>query len=183
MPRLAVSARPAYCQARTESPMPQTNAPQVPPSVFKDVMANVCTPVSIVTALAGERPHGTTVSTLAALSLDPPMILVALDRQSELLAIIRLSQKFGVNVLGRGHRDLALRFAAKGHRKFDGVPWVTDMSVPRITGAPGWLACSLDRLVPGGDHVIVLGTVMTAETASEPPLTYHARSFGTHQPH
>jgi flavin reductase (DIM6/NTAB) family NADH-FMN oxidoreductase RutF len=162
--------------------MPQTNAPPVLPSVFKEVMANVCTPVSIVTAMAGERPHGTTVSALAALSLDPPMILVALDRQSDLLAIIRLSRRFGVNVLGRGHRDLALRFAAKGPRKFDGVPWTADTGVPRITGAPGWLACSLDRLVPGGDHVIALATVMTAETAGEPPLTYHARSFGTHQP-
>ncbi len=111
------------------------------------MMANVCTPVSIVTALAGERPHGTTVSTLAALSLDPPMILVALERQSELLVIIRLSQKF------------------------DGVPWATDMGVPRITGAPGWLACSLDELVPGGDHVIVLGTVMTAETAAAIGIT------------
>jgi flavin reductase (DIM6/NTAB) family NADH-FMN oxidoreductase RutF len=162
--------------------MPRTNDAPVLPSVFKDVMANVCTPVTIVTALAGKRPHGTTVSALAALSLDPPMILVALDRQSELLAIIRLTRKFGVNVLGRGHRDLALRFATKGHRKFDGVPWTAHTGAPRITGAPGWLACSLEKLVPGGDHVIALGAVMTAETAGEPPLTYHARSFGTHQP-
>lgn len=182
MSRLAVGVRPASHQARTENPMPRTNPPQVLPPVFKEVMANVCTPVSIVTALAGERPHGTTVSALAALSLDPPMILVALDRHSELLAIIRLSRRFGVNVLGHGHRDLALRFAAKGHRKFDGVPWTTDAGVPRITGAVGWLACSVDKLVPGGDHVIALGSVMTAETAGEPPLTYHARSFGTHQP-
>jgi flavin reductase (DIM6/NTAB) family NADH-FMN oxidoreductase RutF len=162
--------------------MQRTNDPPVLPSVFKDVMANVCTPVSIVTALAGERPHGTTVSALAALSLNPPMVLVALDRQSDLLAIIRRSRKFGVNILGSGHRDLALRFATKGRRKFEGVPWATDTGVPRITDAPGWLACSLDELVPGGDHVIALGTVMTAETAGEPPLTYHARSFGTHKP-
>jgi flavin reductase (DIM6/NTAB) family NADH-FMN oxidoreductase RutF len=159
--------------------MPSLTA-QVPPSAFKEVMANVCAPVSVVTALHGNRAHGTTVSALAALSLDPPMIMVALDHSSELLAIIRASRKFGVNVLGSGHQHLARQFATKGHGKFDGVPWTAHTGVPRITGTPGWLACSLESLVPGGDHVIALGTVTAAETADHPPLTYYAREFGTH---
>jgi flavin reductase (DIM6/NTAB) family NADH-FMN oxidoreductase RutF len=162
--------------------MQETNDPQALPSAFKDVMAHVCTPVSIVTALEGTRPHGTTVSAISALSLNPPMILVALDRQSELLAIVRVARKFGVNILGSGHQHLALKFATKGHSKFDGVLWETDTGAPRIAGTPGWLACSLDKLVPGGDHVIALGGIVKAETTAKPPLTYYAREFGTHRP-
>ena len=94
-----------------------------------------------------------TASALAALSLNPPMITVALDRGCELLAIIGVSRRFGVNVLGSGHQRLAHQFATKGHGKFDGVPWTTDTEVPRITGTPGWLACSLKSPVPGGAHV------------------------------
>ncbi len=49
-------------------------------TAFRDVMAGVCTPVTVVTALDGDRPHGTTVSAFASLSMAPPMVLVALDR-------------------------------------------------------------------------------------------------------
>jgi flavin reductase (DIM6/NTAB) family NADH-FMN oxidoreductase RutF len=78
---------------------------------------------------------------------------------------------------------LAMSFARKGSGKFNGVRWVADHGVPRLTGVPGWLVCDVAELVDGGDHVIVLGTVLAAETADDLPLTYHRRSFGTHAPH
>ncbi len=56
---------------------------------FRDAMATVCTPVAVVTAMDGERPHGTTVSAFASLSVDPPMVLVALDARSDLLTLVR----------------------------------------------------------------------------------------------
>lgn len=89
---------------------------------FRHVMAGVCTPVSVVTALDGDRPHGTTVSAFASLSMEPPMVLVALDRKSDLLALVRGSGLFGVNVLGSEQSALATRFARKGIAKFEHVP-------------------------------------------------------------
>jgi flavin reductase (DIM6/NTAB) family NADH-FMN oxidoreductase RutF len=109
---------------------------------FRAVMAGVPTPVSVVTTLTdGRRPHGTTVSAFASLSMNPPMVLVSLDRGSDLLARLTIGTVFGVNVLGREQAALALDFARKGADKFTGVDWVDD------AGAP---------------------------------LTYHARTFGTH---
>jgi len=148
--------------------------------LFRDVMAGVCTPVTVVTALDGDRPHGTTVSAFASLSLHPPMVLVALDRGSDLLSVVRVRGRFGVNILGHGQHDLALRFARKGLDKFDGVGWSLSSGAPRITGAPGWVACTVADLVDGGDHVVVLGHVVEADRADSPPLTYHRRTFGTH---
>lgn len=147
---------------------------------FREVMASVCTPVSVVTALTNGRPHGTTVSAFASLSLHPPMVLVALDRGSDLLAVVRRTGRYGLNVLHSDQTELALTFARKAPAKFTGIPWDVMEGVPRIPGANGFLACGVDRLVNGGDHVIVLGDVLTAETSSGPPLTYYARAYGTH---
>lgn len=148
---------------------------------FREVMAHVPSPVSIVTALNGGLPHGTTVSAFASLSIEPPMVLVALDRGSELLASIRRTHRFGINVLGVAQSALALAFARKGGvRKFQGVKWDVHQDLPRLAGAPGWLACTVADLVGGGDHVIALGLVEVADTVEAEPLIYHRRVFGTH---
>jgi flavin reductase (DIM6/NTAB) family NADH-FMN oxidoreductase RutF len=150
-------------------------------SAFREVMAGVASPVTVVTAMDGGRPHGTTVSAFASLSMRPPMILVALDRRSGLLGLLKSSLRFGVNVLGQGQAALALAFARKGGAgKFACMSWEVDCDVPRLPGAPGWLACEVADFVEGGDHVIALGNVVAAETAGGDPLTYHARAFGTH---
>lgn len=148
---------------------------------FRDVMAGVATPVSVITALSADGlPHGTTVSAFASLSMSPPMVLVSLDRGSDLLALIRDTGRYGVNVLGSTQSALALSFARKGPDKFADVDWDNDHGLPRLPGAPGWLACEVASLVDGGDHVIALGTVLAAGTADGAPLTYHSRIFGTH---
>lgn len=147
---------------------------------FRAVMAGVATPVSVVTTLTDGAPHGTTVSAFASLSMTPPMVLVSLDRGSELLARLGHGSVFGVNVLGSDQAALALAFARKGSDKFTGVDWAPDAGAPRLAGSPGWLACTVSQLVEGGDHVIVLGEVQRAATTAAAPLTYHARTFGTH---
>lgn len=148
---------------------------------FREVMAGVATPVSVVTSVSNGQPYGTTVSAFTSLSMDPPMVLVALNRGSRLLAAVRSSGRFGVNVLGAEQAQLALAFASKGgSAKFNGVAWSQDHELPRLDGSPGWLVCMLAELVDGGDHLIALGVVMAAETAEGQPLTYHRRNFGTH---
>lgn len=146
---------------------------------LREVMAGVCTPVSVVTAMDGQRPHGTTVSAFSSLSLDPPMIMVALDRSSSLLQLISEGRYFGVNILGAAHADLAAAFARKGPDKFGGVSWELSDAAPRLSGAPGWVACVAARLVDGGDHVVIFGSVVRAEARDGDPLTYHRRAFGT----
>lgn len=150
---------------------------------FVAVMGSVCTPVAVVTAMAGSRPHGTTVSAFSSLSLAPPMVLVSLDKKSELLGHVQRSGVFAVNILGAGQAGLAAAFARKGDDKFADMQWFLDEGVPRLTGCAGWLRCAVQETVTGGDHVVVLGLVLAAAHADARPLTYHRRSFGTHQPH
>jgi flavin reductase (DIM6/NTAB) family NADH-FMN oxidoreductase RutF len=108
------------------------------------------------------------------------MVLVSLDRDSELLAIIRSNGRFAINILSSGQSDLASRFARKGADKFDGISWHLDGRTPRLRGVCGWLSCTVSSLIDGGDHIVALGTVTAAQACPGDPLTYHARTFGTH---
>jgi flavin reductase (DIM6/NTAB) family NADH-FMN oxidoreductase RutF len=151
----------------------------VDPNVFREALASVCTPVSVVTSHRDGHPHGTTVSAFCSLSLEPPMVLVSLDRNSDLLAIVTESRVFGINVLNDDQKDLALNFARKGQEKFEGVAWDLDRGVPRISGAATWLVCKLEQLHEGGDHLIAVGLVEHAESGPGNPLLYRRREFGT----
>jgi flavin reductase (DIM6/NTAB) family NADH-FMN oxidoreductase RutF len=148
--------------------------------LFKAAMGSVCTPVSVVTAFAADRPHGTTVSAFCSLSLTPPMVLVALDEASALLEILRGTSRFGLNVLSHSQNAIAAKFAMKGDDKFDAVAWQCRSGVPHITGVACWFACDVERFVAGGDHIVIMGKVIESDHAELPPLTYHRRQFGTH---
>ncbi|MFJ9173715.1 flavin reductase family protein [Streptomyces sp. NPDC102360] len=147
---------------------------------FRDLMAGVCAPVTVVTALEDDRPHGATVSAFASLSLRPPMVTVALDTNSQLLARIERTGRFGINVLSHAQGDLALQFARRSADRFDGAEWNLDHGLPRLGEAPGWIVCDLAQNVPGGDHRLLLGAVAHAQTTTAPPLVYGHRTFGTH---
>jgi flavin reductase (DIM6/NTAB) family NADH-FMN oxidoreductase RutF len=152
---------------------------RVDATVFRDTLARVPTPVTVVTSHIDRRPHGTTVSAFSSLSLEPPMILVSLDQNSDLLKIIQESGRFGVNVLASGQQSLATTFARKGDDKFAGVAWYMDHGAPRLAGKGQWLVCRTDQLVTAGDHVIIIGLVVHADTHSFEPLLYRQRAFGT----
>jgi flavin reductase (DIM6/NTAB) family NADH-FMN oxidoreductase RutF len=154
--------------------------------VFRDLMAAVCAPVTVVTTMgvtsADEAaPYGATVSAFASLSLSPPLVTVALDRRSVLLARILGTRRLGVNVLGSGDDDLALRFArAAGADRFAGVEWTPEHGLPRLDRAAAWAACELRQAVDGGDHLLLIGLVVHAESRPAAPLVYGHRTFGTH---
>jgi flavin reductase (DIM6/NTAB) family NADH-FMN oxidoreductase RutF len=155
--------------------------PAVLQDAFRQAMSSVCSPVSVVTGFEDDLPYGTTVSAFASLSLEPPMVLISLDKRSNLLGLVRRTRRFGLNVLASGQAELALNFARKGGpAKFLSVPWGIESEVPRLPGAAGFLACQVANLIEGGDHMVVFGTVLSAETTAGQPLTYHGRKFGTH---
>lgn len=151
---------------------------------FRAAMASVCTPVSVVTTIElFGQPYGATVSAFTSLSMTPPMVLVSLDAGSSLLGMIERTCAFGLNVLAADQADLARRFATKGPGRFTGVRWSGEHGSARLTGVAAWVACRVADIVEGGDHKILLGTVLDVQTTDLEPLTYHARTFGTHQRH
>jgi flavin reductase (DIM6/NTAB) family NADH-FMN oxidoreductase RutF len=147
---------------------------------FRDLMSMVCGPVVIITTAEGPEPAGTTVSAFTSLSLRPRLVMLALDRRSRLLARLRRSRRFGVNVLDAAQSELATLFATKREDKFAGIEWSHRSGLPYLHGSPGWAECAVESLMPGGDHVIVVGRVDDLEYRACQPLIYADRNFGVH---
>ena len=147
---------------------------------FREAMAHVSAPVSVVTTMVDGVPHGSTVSAFASLSIHPPMVLIALDNRGALVGHIRRSGRLAVNVLADDQADLAVRFATPTIRdRFDGIPWRDDHGLPRIEGTVDWIRCDHVVFEPGGDHTVLLATVSAAETSGRHGLTYYMRHFGS----
>jgi flavin reductase (DIM6/NTAB) family NADH-FMN oxidoreductase RutF len=145
---------------------------------FRETLSSVPTGLTVVTTMNGDgRPHGTTVSAFSSLSLDPPLVLVALDRASELLAQLRGTGRFGVNVLAEHQQDVGLACGRKGEDKMAGLDWCDEDGLPRIADTVAWLACDVEQLLPGGDHEIVVGLVTDCDTSDAGALIFHRRSF------
>ncbi len=106
-------------------------------------------------------------------------MLVCFDRGARTLAVVRETERFGVNVLRAGQQGLSRLFASKGpeNEKFTGVDWAQRDGVPVLDGALAWLACDLTELVPAGDHVIGIGTPTAMEHADGEPLVFYRGSY------
>jgi flavin reductase (DIM6/NTAB) family NADH-FMN oxidoreductase RutF len=152
----------------------------IDPQRFRDLMAGVCAPVTVVSTFENGMPFGATISSLASLSLEPPLITIALDRRANLLARITAVGRFGVTLLGHSQADLATLFARRDADRFAQTAWHLDHGLPRLDGSAGWMVCRVHSVVAGGDHRLILGHVDAAARAEVPPLIYAHRTFGTH---
>jgi flavin reductase (DIM6/NTAB) family NADH-FMN oxidoreductase RutF len=91
--------------------------------------------------------------------------------------------RYGINVLSYDQEGIATQFARKGVDKFADVAWELEQDLPRLEGTASWIACRVEELVEGGDHVIAVGFVEHAEASPSHPLLYRQRAFGTLTPH
>ena len=142
---------------------------------FRTALALRAGGVAIVTARAGDRVHGMTVTDFAGVSLDPPLLLVCADKTSNTLPVIESGGNFAVNLLAVGQEALSDRFASKQHEwtRFEGLACEASATgAPLIPGALVGLACRVVALHDAGDHVIVVGQVEETRSAEASPLVY-----------
>lgn len=147
---------------------------------FRDAMAQVAAPVSVVTTTNQAQPFGATVSAFASLSLFPPMVLVSLDDRGSLVSQVVASGRFALNVLSADQVQVAETFARRGATdRFEQLAWRPRSGLPCLAGALAWVACDVDQVVDAGDHTLLIGRVI--EVASHPgePLVYHERTYST----
>jgi flavin reductase (DIM6/NTAB) family NADH-FMN oxidoreductase RutF len=147
---------------------------------FREALAQCPASVTVVTSAdARLNPVGATVSAFSSLSLDPPLILVCLTRESRTTKAIRARQAFAVHVLHAAQASLARRFAADMADKFAGLAYGFNAAgVPCLGEAELRLECTLHAEIEGGDHVIFVGLVDAAEQVHDfAPLVYVRRTF------
>lgn len=142
-------------------------------------MALVPTAVTVVTAPGAAEPAGATANAVTSLSLNPPLMLAALDRGSRTLAAVREFGRFGVSVLAADQEELARIFSTKAPHaeKWTHVAWTDRGGVPIVDGCALWVACELEAVHEGGDHVILTGAVLALEAGDGAPLLFHRGAY------
>lgn len=148
---------------------------------FRRVMGWFATGVTIITSRLGEELHGMTANALTSVSLEPPLMLICVDRSADSHDIIERSGIFAVSILARGQEALSDHFAIKeggaAHR-LDDVPHHTrSTGAPVIDGSLAYLDCRVVERYLGGDHTIFLGEVVDAGPLDEerPLIFYQGR--------
>ncbi|SDO12562.1 flavin reductase family protein [Actinacidiphila guanduensis] len=137
--------------------------PAVDGKALRDACSAFATGVTVITAATGVPGHaeGTTVNSFTSVSLDPPLVLFCLHRQSRLGPVLRRSGGFVVNFLAHHQQELAWAFAGRDSARVEEVPHRrTAEGLPLLAGALGHLVCRLDAEYDGGDHLIVVGEVV-----------------------
>jgi len=118
-------------------------------------------------------PHGLTVSSFTSVSLDPPLVLVALAHSASVIDAFRGARYFSVNVLAAGQRALSERFALKGHDRFDGLDWHAGVTgAPLLPGTLAEIECTVQQRFTAGDHDLIVGEMVRAVVHEGEPLLY-----------
>lgn len=133
---------------------------------LRDVLGRFATGITVLTSAAGDRVHGMTANSFSSVSLEPPLVLVCIQRGAVMLDTIASNGAFAVSILGADQEHVARYFAGRerpsGIAQFDAVDWAPGpaTAAPLLAGALGWLECELNSVHDGGDHVIFVGRVL-----------------------
>ena len=150
---------------------------------MKQAMSSFATGVTVITAHHAGQDFGMTCNSFNTVSLEPALVLWSLRTASGNRAHFEAAGGYTVNVLSHAQQPLAMRFT-KGspEERFAGLMLARlPTGRPQILGCIAWLDCELERIIPAGDHDILLGRVLSfgvnADTSVE-PLIYARRQFG-----
>jgi len=154
------------------------------PDIFRRVMGHFVTGVTVVSAFEGARPLGITVNALSSVSLEPPLVMVALDRRRFLTPIVRVARRYAVNILSEEQQAMSDCFAGAdvqpGRDEFCGVAWHPGPTgLPLIDGAIATLECTVVETFSAGDHDLFIGRVDSLQNAADHPmpLLYYRRRY------
>src|SRR5436305_1627465 len=140
------------------------------------------TGVTIVTTLDHDgRPKGLTLQAFLAVSTDPPLCLIGLDRTSRTIDALERHGAFVVNFLAAGREHLSNRFASKEEDKFGHVHWQPSRvarGAPVLTDdAVAYAECVIVRKIEAGDHWLFVASVDGGAATERTPLMYFRRSY------
>jgi flavin-dependent trigonelline monooxygenase, reductase component len=148
-------------------------------AAFKHAMRHVPTGVTVVTSLRDGEPRGITVNAFASVSLDPPSLLICINREARSYLFISSSRIFCVNVLAGDQRELAEHFSGKvRERQFAEIAYTVDATgAPVLEGAIAHFDCELVQEYHFGSHSILVGHVLSCGARPGSPLGYFNGGF------
>lgn len=147
---------------------------------FRKVCSRFATGVAVLTVCdATGSPHGLTVNSFTSVSAEPPLVLVCIDNGCTLMPLFENAAHFGLSFLEEQQQDLSTRFAFVPERRFEGVRWSqAGNGIPVIEGALGWMECRIEQRIQAGDHRILIGETVAAQSRVDGlPLLYFGSGY------
>ena len=143
---------------------------QVSQDDFRGAMRQLTGGVSVITVGRGKDISGMTVTSVSSLSVDPPALIVSVNRGASSWPLLKRYGFFGVNILTSDQIDIAERFSGKdgikGAERFAGAEWTTRASgVPLLSGALAAVDCQVEEIVERHSHAIVIGRVLDLQVS------------------
>lgn len=147
---------------------------------FRRAVGHFASGVTVVTARHEGCDYGITLSALSSLSMDPPMVLICVNRSAPSHDAIKNSGVFVAHLLARHQRRLAGQFSRPAANKFAGVTFTRSAAGPIVIARTlAHFVCRVAHTVPGGTHTVFLSDMLSAEVATGlEPLVYYRGGFG-----
>lgn len=141
---------------------------------FRRALGHFASGVTVVTSRCEDGiQRGITVSAFSSLSLDPPLILICIDKKASLHDHLKEGRHFVVNILAEDQELVSRRFASKDADRFEGLGYREgDTGAALINGVLAAIECRIIHIYPGGDHTIVVGEVIATHVSEGRPLAY-----------
>jgi len=152
---------------------------------FRNILGNFATGVTIVTTRVGDSTHGMTANAFSSLSLDPPLVLVCVDKTANSHELIAEAGFYAVNILSRGQQDISDEFARKAEGRTHSIDHLAHRfgvtGAPLLEGCLAYLDCRVTDAYEGGDHTIYVARVEDGAITLEgdPLIFFRARYSGT----
>ncbi|MEB6478155.1 MULTISPECIES: p-hydroxyphenylacetate 3-hydroxylase reductase component [Acinetobacter] len=157
----------------------------IDPMRFRRALGNFATGVTIMTAQneQGEKV-GVTANSFNSVSLDPPLILWSIDKNSSSFPVFEQASHFAVNILSGSQIELSNKFSRRNIDKYEGTSYQTGAGqAPILDHCSAVFECERHDIIEGGDHWIIIGKVVRFRDEGRSPLVYHQGAYSGVIPH
>jgi len=142
------------------------------------IFGKFATGVTVVTARVGEQLYGMTANAITSLSLEPPLVMVAVDKRADFYKGINAADSFAMSILSDAQEGLSRRFAARGPKEFGDLVLSTAVTgAPILAEALGYVDCRKVSVLPGGDHDIFVGEIVAGDARDGRPLLFYEGKY------
>jgi flavin reductase (DIM6/NTAB) family NADH-FMN oxidoreductase RutF len=177
-----VGAGPEGIGEAPEAPPPR-ELPDVegddPAVALRQTLGMFATGVTVITTHADEQIHGMTANAFMSVSLEPPLVLISVDRRTKMCSMLHHGQRFGVSVLAADQHALSDRFAGRADEDAPEPGFAIVHETPLVDGAAAMFVSRVARSYWGGDHSLFLGKVEYAHRDPDArPLLFHGGQYG-----
>ncbi|PLR79932.1 flavin reductase [Bacillus canaveralius] len=138
---------------------------------FRSAMGKFATGVTVITTEVDGNVHGMTANAFMSVSLDPKLVVVSIGERAHMLAKIKISKKYAVNILSADQQELSKIFAGQIKEERD-VPFDTLSGVPVLNGALAQVTCEVVGEHVEGDHTLFIGKVTNIHLEDNEPLIF-----------